>query len=678
MATTTIHNIAIAGHGTCGKTTLLEHLLALTKATSRAGSVEAGSSILDHEDEEKERKITIDSTPCHLETGGQKLQLIDTPGYPDFLGNVMDAFAAVEMALITVDSVSGVRVNTRRTFHEAGKMGLARAFLITRMEVENADFDKVVENIQESFGEHCLPLFLPNASGPAFSEVENTYHEFEGESSDRAKEVRTKIVEAVIESDEGLMERYLAEEKISDDEIDQVFTKAMVAGTVVPILCCSAEKNLGLRKTLDTLAHLAPAHDVGIPHPMFDKEGNKTIDTAVGGADEPLVARVWKVELDPFVGKLSYVRVYRGTLEPNQHILNSSRDAKERVATVLRMQGKDQEPLEKAVPGDIVALPKLESLHIGDTLTDGNNRDRLDPIKHPIPMVKLAVEPKSRNDDTKIGEALTKMVEGDSCFSVERVAATRELVIAGRSTLHLDVILSRLNRRYHLEVNTRVPKTSYMESIAGSSEAHYRHKKQTGGRGQFGDVHVRLEKTTDPQVDLEFVDAIVGGVIPSSFIPAVEKGIRETMDSGILAGFPVTGCRVTLYDGSHHNVDSSEQAFKTAGREAFKLAFQQARPCLLEPIVNIEVHISTQYLGDITGDLNGRRGRIQGMDQEGDHFQVIKAQVPEAEVKSYSTELRSLTGGEASYSVEFSHYEMVPSSVQEQVIKSMKAEEVKS
>ncbi|MEM7164492.1 MAG: elongation factor G [Planctomycetota bacterium] len=669
----TIHNIAIAGHGTCGKTTLLEELLFLAKATSRAGSVDNGTSTLDHEDEEKERKFTIDPTPCFLEHDGKHFNFLDTPGYPDFVHNVIDAYHAVEMAIVCVDAVSGVRVNTRRVVAEAKKAGLAVMFVVTRMDLDNADFDGTVEQIRETFGTQCIPLFLPDASGAAFSSVENTYS-LSADSSDRAKSTRNELVEAIIESDEALMERYLEGEEPSDAEIDEAFTNAMLHGTLAPIVCCSAAKKIGLHKILDTIEHVAPAHDHGVARPLFNKENEQTVDNAVNGADAPLVARVFKVELDPFVGKLSFLRVLRGTLKANQAVINASHGSKERVTTVLRMQGKEQNTLDLAGPGDIVAIPKLESLHIGDTITDPECTDHLQPIKHPIPMVKLAVEPKNRNDETKMAEGLHKLVEGDSGFAMERVAATHELVISGRSTLHLDMILKRLNRRYNIEVDTRVPKTSYMESISGSAETQYRHKKQTGGRGQFGEVYIRLEKTEDAGASLEFINSIVGGVIPGGFIPAVEKGIRETMDSGILAGFPVVGCKVTLYDGSHHQVDSSEAAFKTAGREAFKKAFMEAKPCLLEPIVDLEVHIPTQYMGDITGDLNSRRGRISGMDTVGDH-QVIRAQVPEAEVKTYSTELRSLTGGEASYSIEFSHYEMVPGNVQAEVVKQMKAEQ---
>lgn len=667
----TIHNIAIAGHGTSGKTTLLEEMLFLAKSTGRAGKIDDGSSILDHDAEERERQFTIDNSTCHLDWNGQRLHFIDTPGYPDFVGTVIDAFSVVETALIAIDGAAGIRVNTRRVWTEAEELGLARIIVLTRLDSEGALFDERVEEIQEAFGTQCVPIMIPNAVGANFSEVETTYPVSDS-SSDRAKEINKQLIESVVEADEELMERYLMEDEIKPEEIDEVFGKALVSGSIVPILCVSGAKGVGLKKSLDILTSITPPHDFPLERKMVTKGGDETDATPHGSDGDPFLARVFKVVGDPFVGKLSYFRVFSGSCTPNMAFTNLSQDEKERITTVLRMQGKEQENLDKAGPGDLVAVPKLESLEIGDTIGDPSHNAILAPIHHPTPMVKLAVEPKSRNDETKVSQAFLKLAQGDSCFSVDRIAQTRELVIAGRSTLHLDVQLSRLKRRFELEVDTKIPKTSYLESITGASDAQYKHKKQTGGRGQYGEVYIKLEKA-DPGQGLDFVNSIVGGVIPQGFIPAVEKGVRETMDGGILAGCPIIDCRVTLYDGSYHNVDSSEAAFKTAAREAFKKAYMAANPVLLEPIVNMEVHVPTKFMGDITGDLNSRRGRIQGMDTIGD-TQAIRAQVPEAEIKSYSTELRSLTGGEGSYSVEFSHYEPVPGNVQQQIIAQLKAD----
>ncbi|MFQ5653721.1 MAG: elongation factor G, partial [Planctomycetota bacterium] len=666
-----IQNIAIAGHGTCGKTTLTEELLFRGKAIPRAGKVEDGTSILDHEAEERERRFSIDASLCHVERGEQFLQLIDTPGYPDFLGAVVDAFSVVETVLIAVDAVAGIRVNTRRVWHEAEDAGLGRMIVITRLDAENASFDERVSEIQEAFGTQCIPVFLPDQSGPGLSAVESTLDAGEG-ASDRAREISATLREAVIEADEEMMERYFAEEEISDAEINEAFSTAISAGTVVPIFCTSAYKGIGVGELLDTIFTVASPSTAPVERPLVDRKGEPVEGRAVGGENDPLLARVFKIVGDPFVGKLSYLRIFAGSVTPNMSFLNLTKDVKERSTTLLRMQGKDQKTLERAGPGEIIAIPKLESLTIGDCVGDPGRTGFLPSVPHPQSMVKLAVEPKSRNDETKIWEALVRLGETDSTFRAERVKQTRELVIAGRSTLHLEVMLHRLKQRYDLEVDTRVPKTSYLESITGKAEANHKHKKQTGGRGQYGEVYIRMEPA-EAGTGLEFVNKIVGGAIPNQYIPAVEKGIRETMDSGILAGCPVVACKVTLYDGTFHTVDSSEAAFKTAGREAFKKAFHQARPCLLEPIANIEVHVPVQFMGDITGDLNSRRGRITGMDTHSD-TQVVRAQVPEAEIKTYSTELRSQTGGEGSYSVEFSHYEVVPGNVQQQVIAQLAKE----
>ncbi|MEE8143626.1 MAG: EF-Tu/IF-2/RF-3 family GTPase, partial [Planctomycetota bacterium] len=405
-------------------------------------------------------------------------------------------------------------------------------------------------------------------------------------------------------------------------------------------------------------------------HKMVDRKGNEVEGKPCGSSGDSLLARVFKVVSDPFVGKLSYLRIYSGTAESNQQVVNLTRDNKERLTTLFAMQGKEQSTLQKAVPGQLIAVPKLEGVRIGDCLGTSDRKHVLAPVRHPNPMVKLAVEGKSRDDDTKLWEAFGKLVEEDSSFHVERIRQTREMVMAGRSSLHLDVVLSRLAHRFDLQVETRIPKTAYLESITGKAKAHHKHKKQTGGRGQYGEVYIELEPAA-PGSGLEFVNAITGGSIPNQYIPAVEKGVRETMEMGILASCPVVDCRIRLYDGTFHTVDSSEAAFKTAGREAFKKAFREAKPCLMEPILNFEVHAPVQFMGEITGDLNSRRGRITGMDTMGE-TQIIRAQVPEAEIKTYSTELRSLTGGEASYTVEFSHYEVVPPHVQEQILSELR------
>lgn len=664
-----IRNIAIAGHGTCGKTTLVEHLLSMTKMIPRAGSVDDGTSILDHTEEERAHHFTVAATPCHLEHEGATIQIVDTPGYSDFRGAVTEAFAAVETALIAIDATAGIRVNTRRVWADAKNAGLGRAIVITRLDADNARFDELVDEIRETFGKRCVTLELPDQAGPGVSAVENVL-ETGAESSDRAQAMFQQMREAIIESDESLMERYLGEEEISDEEVRAAFSDAVLRGEVVPILCCSTVKGVGLNKLLHFLATIPPTSDAAVHRRMVDADGNESEGSPAGPADGPLLAQIFKIELDPFVGKLSYARIHSGTMKPNSAITNLTQREKEKVSTILRMQGKEQATLDQAGPGEIIALPKIEHVSVGDSIGDPAVSAFPAKIAHPSSMVKIAIEPKNRNDETKLSEALHRLEGSDPTFQSKRVRSTHELVIAGRSTLHLDLMLEKLKNQFKIEVETHVPTTAYMESIQGSSEAHHRHKKQTGGRGQFGEVHIRLAPT-DRSQGLEFVNEIVGGSIPREYIPAVEKGINETMEQGVLANCPVVGCKVTLFDGSYHNVDSSEAAFKTAGREAFKKAFLDAKPVLLEPILDLEVHVPGQYMGDITGDLNSRRGRIQGMDQDGEQ-QVILAQVPEAEMKTYSTELRSMTGGEGTYSVEFSHYDTVPGNVQADIVASIK------
>ncbi len=664
-----VQNVAVVGHGTCGKTTLVEEILFRGKSIPRAGKVDDGTSILDSSAPEKDRHFTIESSLGSIEHGGKRLQLIDTPGYPDFLSAAVDALSAVETALVAVDAAQGIRVNTKRVWEEANKLHVARMIVVTRLDVDNADFAARVSEIQDTFGNQCVPMFLPNASGGDVASVESTYHLTESSSAE-AKSINSQITESVVEADEDLMERYLADEEIKSEEVDAVFVRALLSGTIVPIFPVSTTKGIGVDELVEALWALLPQSDAPHQLPLESLEGEPVDEGANGSADDPFFARVFKVVLDPFVGKLSYLRIHSGTATPNMNVINLSKGSKDRLTNLLRMQGKEQSTIDSSGPGEIIAVPKVESFAIGESVGDAAQHKRFAALPRPRSMVKMAVEAKNRNDETKLTEALNKLAESDSAFSAERIAQTHELVISGRSQLHLDIMLSRLD----VEVETHVPKTAYLESINGSSESHHKHKKQSGGRGQFGEVYLKMEKG-EKGSGLEFVNAIVGGVIPGQFLPAIEKGIRETMDTGILAGCPILDVKVTCYDGSFHPVDSSEAAFKTAGREAFKKAFMAAKPCLLEPILEIEIHVPSQFLGDIMSDLNSRRAHISGMDADGED-QIIKAVVPESEVKRYSIDLRSITGGEGAYSLEFSHYDIVPAAQQAQILREIEASKV--
>ncbi|MEM7262002.1 MAG: GTP-binding protein, partial [Planctomycetota bacterium] len=437
-----IQNVAFVGHGTCGKTTLVEELLFRGKSLPRAGKVDDKTSVLDSTPQERERHFTIEASVGSVTKGGDRINLVDTPGYPDFLSTAVDAMSAVETAVIVVDGTQGIRVNTRRVWDEANKLHLARMIVVSRLDMEMADFEARVSEIQETFGSSCVPLFLPNASGRDFASIDSAYP-LRDDSSDSAKSINSQIVEAVIEADEDLMERYLADEKISEAEIDAVFTQALLSGTIVPIIPVSVMKEVGVDELLETLWHLLP--DADVPHglPMHDAEGNEIEESPCGSADDPLLARVWKVDLDPFVGKLSYLRIYAGTASPNQQVTHHTKSSKDRLTNLLRTQGKEQETIDSAGPGDIIAVPKVESLSIGDTIGDASLTRKFATFERPRSMVKLAVEAKNRNDETKLNEVLIKLTESDSAFSVERVVQTHELVISGRSQLHLDIMLSR-------------------------------------------------------------------------------------------------------------------------------------------------------------------------------------------------------------------------------------------
>jgi len=661
-----IRNFATAGHGGSGKTSLVEAMLFKAGATKRLGSVDDGTSIADSDVEERERKFTIDSALLHCAWKGKQLQIVDTPGYPDFAAGMISALGAVESVIITVSALKGVELNTRNAWDWAEKNNLARAFVITKMDVENADYAKTLGELKELFGNQCVPFVLPIGSAGTFSGVVETLvlpDEIPPEVADEAQSTHDALMESVIEADEELMMRYLEGEKIGDEEILKTLVPAFKAGTVVPVFCTSVSKDIGIEQVLNAVAGFFPSpKDAERPATIHDTGEEITVR-----ADDPdFSAYVFKSMTDPFVGKMNFFRVVSGTATTDTTVLNPRTGRKERLANLYRMQGKEQEAVSSIGPGDLVCVAKLESVDICDTLCSDSRQIEFPRAEFPTPMVSLAVEPKSRGDEQKLGGAMGKLANEDPTFLVHRDTVTRELIVTGMSALHLDVMLSRLKGRYDVEVQTKQPDIAYKETITTTSQAKYRHKKQTGGRGQFGEVFLRLEPR-ERGSGFEFIDEIVGGAVPNQFIPAVEKGCREMLESGVLAGYPIVDIAVALFDGSFHPVDSSEQAFKTATRNAFKAAFLDAKPVLLEPIVNMAVTVPSKFMGDITSDLNGRRGRVQDVETMGS-LQVIRAQVPLAEIATYSTDLRSLTAGEGSYTIEFSHYDVVPAMIQKQII----------
>jgi len=671
--TANICNVAVVGHGSVGKTTFVDHVLQVAGVAKRAGDVDAGTSLSDYEEEERERKFSISSAVFHFEAEGRAFNLIDTPGYPDFAGAAVGALPVVETALIAISARDGIQLNTRRMWTWAQKHGLARILLITRLDGDNINFDRLIADIQEGLGSQCRPAFLPVGLGQDCRGVVNLLQVEQAPEGvvghfDAAREA---LLESIIECDDALMERYFDGEKISSQEILATLGKAVASGNLVPVLCCAAKGGVGVKEALSFLAACAPSPSDVPARKAADENGDEVELPA--DPDRPFCALVFRTALDVHVGKVAYFRVYSGGLTDNLTVQLARTGRSEKLGHIYLIRGQDQEETEYAVPGDILCVAKLEELALNDTLCDQSRRLTLPPVEFPKPMMSLAVQTESREDDQKISGGLQSLVETDPTFTMHRHPQSGEIVVTGMSALHLDVMLSKLKRRYGVSLSTHEPATAYKETITAVAQGQYRHKKQTGGRGQYGEVYLRLEPN-ERGAGFEFLDEIVGGVIPRQFLPAIEKGIREIMDRGLLAGYPVVDLKAAAYDGSFHSVDSSEAAFKIAGSRAFQAAFEQARPVLLEPIAEMEVTIPAEFMGDVTGNLTGHRARILGMDQVG-RMQVIRSEIPMAEVTHYSAELKSMTGGEGSFTLEFTRYEIVPPHIQEEIIARKKRRE---
>ena len=663
-----IRNIALVGHGASGKTTLLDSMLCKAKAAGRQGSVDDGTSLSDFDDAEKEKEFSIDTALFQVDSDGKRLNVLDTPGYPDFAGAAISALAAVETAAVVVSAPAGIEINTRKMWNHARARGIARIIVINKMDQDNIQHDELLASLREVFGSGCVCVNVPLGVGPGFTGVANVLDEnaaADGALVDPA-EAREKLMDVIVEGDDALMERYLEGEALSAEEVSAGLQRAIASGELVPVFHTSARKGMGVEELLDFVVRALPSPLDGVKRFAEPAaEGEEPVEI-VCDPEGPLVAQIFKVMTDAFVGKLTFFRVLRGKVAADSQLFNTRTGNASRPAQLLKVLGAQHEQVSEVSAGDLAAVSKIEDSKVGDTFSDRKTVCTCPPIKLPTPMVSVAIEPKSRGDEGRISTALAKMVDEDPTFQQTRDQQTHELVISGLSNLHLDIVLLRLSRRYQVEVETKDPKIAYRETITGKAEHRYRHKKQTGGRGQFAEVALRIEPSERGE-GLQFHDEVVGGSIPNQYIPAVEKGIRETMARGVIAGCLVVDVAVHCWDGKYHDVDSSEAAFKLAASRAFREAFKEARPVLLEPVVNIEVTANTDNMGDITGDLNGRRGRIQGMESVGG-MQIIKALVPLSEIMHYATELRSMTGGTASYTMEFSHYDVVPSHVQQKIV----------
>jgi elongation factor G len=673
-----IRNAAVAGHGGTGKTTLVEAMLFTAKAIDRMGRVEDGTTATDFDPEEARRRITISAAIAPLEWKDHKINLIDAPGYPDFIGEVAGAVRAVESVLIAVDAVAGVEVQTEKAWALASKEQRSRAFVVTRMDRENAAFGQVLGALQAKFGRGVVAVQAPIGAEAAFAGVvdllEMQGHGASGpipgdqvpaDAMEAARTARERLVEAVAESDDTLTEIYLEKGELTAGQVAKGLHAGVRAGTIVPVFCAAATHDgLGVAPLLDAIVSLLPSPADRGPAAARGAKGEAVLLPADPAG--VLAAQVWKTMADPYVGKLSYLRVLSGTLKSDSQVWNAAHGKSERVGQLFVLRGKHQEPAAELPAGDVGAVAKLAETATGDTLTDKEKPAVLPPIEFPKPIIAMAIEPKSKTDEDKMGTALARLTEEDHTLVVQRASEMHQTLISGMGESHLEIVADRLRRKFGVDVVLSVPRVPYRETVRAHARVQGKYKKQTGGRGQYGDCWIELDPKPRGE-GYEFVDKIFGGAIPRQFIPAVEKGIKEAMTEGVVAGYNVVDVKITLVDGSYHDVDSSEMAFKIAGSMAFKKAMQEAKPVLLEPVQDVAVHVPDEQMGDIIGDLNSKRGRIQGMEPNGDGTTTVRAQVPMAEMLRYASDLRSLTGGRGSFEQTFSHYEEVPSHIAEKV-----------
>ncbi|HXF67947.1 MAG TPA: elongation factor G [Burkholderiales bacterium] len=663
-----IRTIALVGHGGAGKTTLTEALLARAGMINAMGSVEKGTTVADFDPLEKQYQHSLNASIVHLHHRDTRVHLIDTPGLPDFIGRAIGALPAVETAAVVVNAQNGIEMITTRMMQWAAKRNLCRMIIVNKMDAENVDLPGLLAKLQAAFGKECLPINLPADGG---RRVVDCFFEPSGTADfSSVEQAHGALVDQVVEVDEELMAKYLEQGKIAPEELHAPFEKALREGHLIPVCFVSARNGAGVAELLDVFVRLMPNPTEGNPPPFLKGEGAKA--QPVRAEPDPkkhVLAHVFKVMIDPFVGKVGVFRVHQGTVTKDSQLFVGESKKAFKVGHAYLLQGKDFIETEALVPGDIGAVTKVDEIHFDAVLHDSHDEDHihLAPLEFPTPMYSLAVEPKRRGDEQKISETLTKLAAEDPTFKVEHHAAVNETVVSGLGDLHMRYILDRMASQYHVEVVTKPPRIPYRETITAKAEGHHRHKKQTGGAGQFGEVFLRVEPLKRG-AGFEFVDQVKGGVIPSQFMPAVEKGVRQVLEAGPLAGFPVHDVRVIVYDGKSHPVDSKEVAFIAAGKRAFMDALSKARQIVLEPIVNIEITAPESAMGDITGDLASKRGQVTGTDSLAPGTVVIRGQVPLSELNNYQARLKSVTAGQGSYTIEFSHYEPVPPNVQKDLV----------
>jgi elongation factor G len=675
-----IKNVALIGHGSSGKTSLTAGFLFDAGATSRLTRVDKGNTVTDFEPEEIERKISINSAICFLEWKDHKINIVDTPGYSNFLWDTRASLRAVDAAAVLVDGVSGVEVGTEKVWEMVEELGLPRIFLINKLDRENSSFKRTLEPIQQFFGRKAVPVELPVGEEKNFRGVVDLIGKkayiFEKDESGKFKEEEVpaelkdevekrnkELIEMIAENDEKLMEKYFEKGELTPEEFEEGFKKSVLNHQLFPVYVCSALLNIGLQPILDGMLSLLPSplERGGVKAKVAGKE-----ETIKPAPDSPFAALVFKTISDLYTGRISLMRVFSGKTNPDAVVTNPGKEIDEKLGGLFFLQGKEQIPAGQAKAGDLVATAKLKVTSSGDTLCAKGADIGFPPIKFPEPSISFAIEPKTRADEDRISQATHRIIEEDPTVRIERDPETSQLLISGNGQLHVEIITDRLKKRYNVDVLLKPPKISYKETIKGRSDVQGKYKKQTGGRGQYGDVKIKMEPLARGK-DFEFEDKIFGGSVPRNYIPSIEKGLVEAKKKGILAGYPVVDFKAILYDGSYHEVDSSDIAFKIAASMAFKKGMKEAKPTLLEPIMNVEVYTPDTYMGDIMGNLNGRRGKVTGMEQKGNN-RILKAQVPMSEMLDFEPTLTSITGGRGSFLMEFSHYEEVPAQLQQKII----------
>ncbi len=681
-----IRNVALFGHGDSGKTSLAEAMLFEAGVIKRMGRVDEGNTVSDFDPDEQKRGISVGSTPLAFDWRGYKINLIDTPGFADFIGEVVSTLRVIDGAVFVVSAVAGLEVQTELIWKMADEYGYPRMVFVNKMDRENASFQRCLEEFQNVYGSRVVPFQLPIGEEHNFNGVvdliANKAYIYEGEKAkerdippemmEQVAAAREKVIEGAAETNDELMEKYLEEEELDEKDVLDALMQGVSNGTLVPILCGSATHGTGIDLLLKAVTGSLPSPAVREEITGTKKGGGEEISIKAR-EDSSLCALVFNTISDPYVGKLTYFRVFSGVLSSDGTAYNPNRDKDQRIGQVFVIRGKNQISVKEIGAGDIGGIAKLTETTTGDTLCDRDHPIILPPIRFPDPIMSLAVAPKTKGDEDKLSVALARLSDEDPTFNVRRDTEVKQTIISGMGEAHLDIMMDRMSRKFGVNVDTELPKVPYKETVRNMAKAEGKHKKQTGGHGQFGIAWVKVDPL-ERGSGFEFVDKIVGGVIPRQFIPSVEKGIRKAMDEGSLAGYPMVDFRATVYDGKYHPVDSSDISFQIAGTLALKNAVPEADPYLIEPIMEVDIMVPEAYMGDVIGDLNAKRGRIMGMESQGG-LQIIKAQVPMAEMLRYSIDLRSTTGGRGTFSMQFSHYEEVPSHIAAKIIEASKEKE---